>query len=189
MTDSVISLIINPLYIMIVIFLIPMMILVKKRKYSLNSLGFSKDQSKKNISISIITFLGIFISIFIFQLFVFMNELSYIIIRLPLALIYNLFIAALPEEFLFRAIIQTRLSNHFESRERGIIITSLLFGISHVFSIYIIEGYGIESLLIIILRTIVFQTLIGIILGIMWAKTHNLMLPVITHMAGNCIFL
>ena len=188
-TDLDISSIIIALYATIVIFLIPMIILVKNRKYSLNSLGISKDQLKKNIIASIITFSGILVSIFVIQLFVFANDFSYIITNLPLALIFNLFVAALPEEFLFRAVIQTRISNHFESKERGIIITSLLFGISHVFGIYINSGYRLESLLIVILRTITFQTLIGIVLGIMWARTNNLMLPVIAHMTWNCIYL
>lgn len=188
-TSGIYITVINAIFNSITLFLIPLITLVYIRKYSYDSLGFSKDQLKKNAIASIIVFVGILVAIFIVQITIFENDISYVITQLPLALIQNLFIAALPEEFIFRATIQTRMSNKYESKVRGIIITTLLFGVLHAISWGQSGNYSIELIFLLIFRAIVFQALIGLVFGIMWARTHNLILPIIAHMAWNCIYL
>jgi len=51
---------------------------------------------------------------------------------LPLSAIGILFFTAWPEEFLFRGLLQNALSRTFQNRWAGLIVASMLFGLSHI---------------------------------------------------------
>lgn len=51
---------------------------------------------------------------------------------LPAAFILLLFLAAFTEEFFFRGVLQTRLTDWTRSRLAGVLITTLLFGAYHI---------------------------------------------------------
>lgn len=84
-----------------------------------------------------------------------------------------IFCVGLVEELVFRSILQTRLEGVFGSAV-GLIVTSLLFGIMS-------SGYGTVS-------EILFASVVGLMLGYMFSKTHSLPLVALTHGLVN-IFL
>jgi membrane protease YdiL (CAAX protease family) len=77
-----------------------------------------------------------------------------------------IFFTGLPEELLFRSIIQTRLEQTIGS-SGGLIIASLLFGAMH-------SGYGI-------INEIIFTTSAGFLLGYLFQKTRSLTFIALTH--------
>lgn len=179
--------IICAVFMTIIGFIIPLLFLMFIRKYSLKSLGLSRNNIKQNIFASVITFIGIIIVGLLIDTLIFGYDIIIFFIQIPFRLFYTLLIAALPEEFVYRAVIQTRVSNHFNSKIRGILITSILFSLTHIIGPFISSNFQLGLLPILILRTLVMQTIGGIVFGIMWSKTHNLMLPVITHMVWDII--
>ena len=84
-----------------------------------------------------------------------------------------IFCVGLVEELVFRSILQTRLEGVFGSAV-GLIVTSLLFGIMS-------SGYGTVS-------EILFASVVGLMLGYIFSKTHSLPLVALTHGLVN-IFL
>lgn len=77
-----------------------------------------------------------------------------------------IFCVGLVEELVFRSLLQTRLEGVFGST-LGLIVTSLLFGVMS-------SGYGTIS-------AIIFASVVGLMLGYMFSKTHSLPLVVLTH--------
>lgn len=85
-------------------------------------------------------------------------------------IIIMVFIVALIEEFIFRAILQTRLEE-FLGPAGGIFLASLLFGAMH-------SGYGT-------LYEIPYTFLVGCFLGYSFYKTRSLMLVILIHGSIN----
>lgn len=83
------------------------------------------------------------------------------------------FCVGLVEELMFRAILQTRLEGVFGST-MGIIVTSLLFGLMS-------SVYGT-------LYEIIFASVVGLILGYMFSKSHSLPFVALTHGLVNIFF-
>ncbi|WP_370572757.1 lysostaphin resistance A-like protein [Methanomethylovorans sp.] len=77
-----------------------------------------------------------------------------------------IFCVGLVEELVFRSILQTRLEGVFGST-MGLIITSLLFGVMS-------SGHGA-------VYGILFASVVGLMLGYMFSKTHSLPLVALTH--------
>ncbi len=78
--------------------------------------------------------------------------------------------APLGEEMLFRWGFMGHLLHHNRSVVASIIISSLLFGVTHINP-----------------AQVFFATAMGIILGIMYWKTGNILLPILVHMFNNSI--
>ena len=76
------------------------------------------------------------------------------------------FFVGLIEEIIFRSVLQTRLNMIFGAW-RGILLSSMLFGLMH-------SGYGI-------LYEILYTSVIGAILGYMFYKTRSLPLVTLVH--------
>ena len=87
------------------------------------------------------------------------------------------------EEFLFRAFIQTRISEILKSRTGGVLVTALLFGLLHMDNI--MQWYPGISLAQAFCRAFFVQTFLGIVLGTLWERTHNLIAPVFLHSGLN----
>lgn len=98
------------------------------------------------------------------------NMSLYNIVDIALIMI---FCVGLVEELMFRSILQTRLEGVLGSTV-GLIVTSLLFGVMS-------SGYGTVS-------EILFASVVGLMLGYMFSKTHSLPLVALTHGLVN-IFL
>jgi uncharacterized protein len=85
--------------------------------------------------------------------------------------------AGLNEEFLFRGVVQTRLSAWFNSAWAGVFVTSLLFGVVHAPGLFM-RGAGADGssadVLQVIAYTIAVLAPMGLLFGLIYARTKSL---------------
>jgi membrane protease YdiL (CAAX protease family) len=101
------------------------------------------------------------------------------------AFIWNALEAGLCEEFLFRAVLQTRLAAWFKSNAAAIVATSLLFGLAHAPGLYLRGGPGVDGWstdpIQVVAFTIATLSPLSILFGVLWARTRSLLLVVLLH--------
>jgi len=113
-------------------------------------------------------------------------------IGLPFVFLWLVIEVGLVEEFFFRALIQSRIATLFRSEITGVVLMALLFGLAHAPGMYF-RGAEQEfigpspSLLMAIGYSIVVVSILGIFMGILWARTKNLLALVFIHAAGDLI--
>lgn len=92
------------------------------------------------------------------------------------------FTAGFVEEFFFRGILQSRLAGSLGSEWRGLLIASLLFGLIHL-PMYFFSSFEPThgNLVWSLTSAITEPAMVGILLGVIWLKTHNLMGPILLH--------
>ncbi|MGA3294730.1 MAG: type II CAAX endopeptidase family protein [Candidatus Acidiferrales bacterium] len=81
-----------------------------------------------------------------------------------------LFFTAWPEEFLFRGLLQNLLSKTLKSPWAGLIVTSLIFGFSHIFHAPVPNW-----------KYVFLATIAGIFYGRAWMKTGSLVPGILIH--------
>ena len=112
-----------------------------------------------------------------------------ILLGLPLAFLWLAIEAGLVEEFFFRGLLQARLSAWFGSEVTGVVLMSLLFALAHAPGFIFrgggeVEGLGAHpSALEAIAYSIATISVIGILFGVIWARTRNLIALVLIHAA------
>jgi membrane protease YdiL (CAAX protease family) len=91
------------------------------------------------------------------------------------------------EEFLFRVLLQTRLAVALGSETAGILAMSLLFGLAHAPG-YVLRGaHAMEGMTTApdawtaAAYAIVVVSPLGLVFGVLWARTHNLALVALLH--------
>jgi membrane protease YdiL (CAAX protease family) len=93
--------------------------------------------------------------------------------------------AGLCEEILFRAVLQDRLAAWFKSDLPALLWGALLFGLAHAPGLYLrsaqMEGVSDPSLAWAVCYTIVIIAPVGLLFGVLWARTRNLWLLVVLH--------
>jgi membrane protease YdiL (CAAX protease family) len=109
-----------------------------------------------------------------------------LITGLILCFAWNFLEAGLVEEFFFRALLQSRISVLTKSAKSGIILSGIIFGLSHAPGLYLrgAESEGIQEQLPFIFwaaYTITFMSVAGIFLGIIWDKTKNIWIIMAFH--------
>jgi len=181
--------------VLMALFIAPLLILmVTKDKISrvkdiLNSVGITIKESKYAIkiggvaSVVMIPFI-IFSSnynqrVIIFNIF--KNPFSGFIYFM-ISFVFAFLIMGLPEEFFFRGFLQSRFSKVIKSEWKSILITSFLFGLYHLPNLFLnnsslTHGHIIMSIIIALTE----QGFVGILFGIIWAKTHNLSACIFVH--------
>lgn len=92
-----------------------------------------------------------------------------------------LLLAGFFEEFFFRAVLQTRLSAYFNSHFTGIVGASLLFGLYHLPFHFFGSGPSAGNLPFALANVFTEALITAPILGILWARTQNLLAPVFVH--------
>ena len=97
----------------------------------------------------------------------------------------------LTEEFLFRAVIQTRAAALFRSETAGVVAMALLFGLAHAPGYYLrasdsIAG-GHPTVLMAAGYTVVMISVFGFMFGMLWARTRSLGLVVMVHAATDLL--
>jgi membrane protease YdiL (CAAX protease family) len=108
---------------------------------------------------------------------------------LPLAFIWLAIEAGFVEEFFFRGLLQARLSAWFRSEVTGVVLMSLAFGLAHAPGFIFrnageVEGLGANpSALDAIAYSIATIAIIGILFGVIWARTKNLIALILIHAA------
>lgn len=89
--------------------------------------------------------------------------------------VFNQFMVAFGEEFLFRGFIQKNLMKTLGNFQ-GLIISAIMFGLIHVFS----PGYSLYQ--------VFFEAFVGgLIFGYFYLKTKSLASPIIAHYTGNIL--
>ena len=105
----------------------------------------------------------------------------------PLALVWMTLEAGLTEEFLFRLLLQTRASAWLRSETAGVVTMALLFGVAHAPGIVMRGAHAMEGMsaapgmLTVIAYTIAVVSPVGIMFGVLWARTRSLLLLVLLH--------
>jgi membrane protease YdiL (CAAX protease family) len=93
--------------------------------------------------------------------------------------------AGLNEEFLFRGVLQTRLSALFRSPWAGVLVTALLFAIAHAPGLFLrggpdVDGWSTDPLQVIAYTFAVLSPM-GLLFGLIYARTKSLLLVVLLH--------
>jgi membrane protease YdiL (CAAX protease family) len=116
-----------------------------------------------------------------------------VIVGVPLAFLWLALEVGLVEEFFFRVLLQSRLAAWTKSETAGIVLMALLFGLAHAPGLYLRtgqtqEGLGAHpSLLAAVAYSVVYTSVAGLFLGVLWARTRNLILLVAVHAAGDLV--
>ena len=114
-----------------------------------------------------------------------------LLLGLPLCFVWLAIEAGLVEEFFFRGLLQSRLSAWFRSEVTGVVLMALLFGLAHAPGFIfrhagVVEGLGANpSPLDAIAYAVVTLSVSGVFLGIIWARTRNLVALIIIHAATD----
>jgi len=103
----------------------------------------------------------------------------------PLGFIWITLEAGACEEFLFRGVLQTRLTAWFNSAWAGVIVTSILFGLAHAPGLFMRGGPGVDGWstdpLQVVAHTIAVLSPIGLTFGLIYARTKSLLLVILLH--------
>jgi membrane protease YdiL (CAAX protease family) len=103
----------------------------------------------------------------------------------PLGFIWITLEAGTCEEFLFRGVLQTRLTSWFNSAWAGVIVTSLIFGLAHAPGLFMRGGPGVDGWstdpLQVVAHTIAVLSPIGLTFGLIYARTKSLLLVILLH--------
>jgi CAAX protease family protein len=103
----------------------------------------------------------------------------------PASFIWIAVEAGLNEEFLFRAVLQTRLSAWFKSPWAGVFVTALVFALAHTPGLFLRGGPGVDGWspdpLQVAAYTIATLSPLGLLFGLIYARTKSLLLVVLLH--------
>ena len=99
--------------------------------------------------------------------------------------------AGLCEEFFFRACLQSRLTAWLKTPVAGILLTSVLFGLSHWPGLYLRGGPGVDGWstdpIQVAAFTIATLSPLSVALGLLWARSRSLLLIVLVHGAIDAL--
>ena len=109
----------------------------------------------------------------------------------PAAFVWLALEAGLCEEFLFRAVLQTRLAAVLKSEAGAVMTGALLFALAHMPGLYLrghpgVEGYSTDPVQVIAF-TIAVLSPVALLFGTLWARTRSLLLIVLLHAAVDVL--
>jgi membrane protease YdiL (CAAX protease family) len=183
-------------------FLIPLLILLFVYGIPLKKLGFTGGDSRNIIGSLVISLVY---GILVFVVMGYINLLDAVywlsdngfnvadsLNLLPQVVLYSIpvltLVASIPEEFLYRAVIQTTLTDRLGTT-RGILLASLVFGMMHTtpsfWIFFSISGSFEASLFQAVIISFLCQAQVGIVFGTAWERTRSLVLPICLHTAHN----
>jgi membrane protease YdiL (CAAX protease family) len=104
---------------------------------------------------------------------------------MPLGYLWMTLEAGVTEEFLFRAIAQTRFTAWLKSAWAGVFLTSVIFGLAHAPGLFMRGGPGVdgwsEDPFQVLAHTIAVLSPIGLLFGLIYARTKSLLLVILLH--------
>jgi membrane protease YdiL (CAAX protease family) len=109
----------------------------------------------------------------------------------PASFIWLAIEAGLCEEFLFRAVLQTRLAAALKTETGAVVTGAVLFALAHVPGLYLrghpgVDGYSTDPVRVIAF-TIAVLSPIALLFGTLWARTRSLLLIVLLHAAVDVL--
>lgn len=111
----------------------------------------------------------------------------------PLVFLWLVLEVGLVEEYFFRVLLQARIAAFARSEITGIVLMALLFGLAHAPGFYLRPGATGEalghapSLLFAVGYSVVVTSVTGFFLGVLWARTRNLVAVAAIHAAGDLL--
>jgi membrane protease YdiL (CAAX protease family) len=109
----------------------------------------------------------------------------------PAAFVWIALEAGLCEEFLFRAVLQTRLAAVLRSEVGAVVVGALLFALAHAPGLFLRGGPDVDGssndLLQVIAFTLATLSPVALLFGTLWARTRNLLLIVLLHAAVDIL--
>ena len=110
--------------------------------------------------------------------------------RLPIAFLLVFITAGFTEEFFFRGILQGTLAKKFNRQWPAILIASFLFGLYHFPYAYLLDTWPTHgNIAAAIQEGVIMSAIMGIVLGIIYARTRHLIAPIICHSLFNAVML
>lgn len=105
----------------------------------------------------------------------------------PASFVWIALEAGLCEEFLFRAVLQTRLAAVLKNETGAVVTGALLFALAHAPGLYLrghpgVDGYSTDPVQVIAFTVAVLSP-IAVLFGTLWARTRSLLLIVLLHAA------
>jgi membrane protease YdiL (CAAX protease family) len=168
--------------------------------YSVRDFGVQFERSAWKSHIPVLAGMGIFLVLFQFFLGedaapVRQGKFSAVqlLAGMPLVYLWLVVEVGLVEEFFFRSLLQSRLSLFLRSEMSGIVLASLIFGLAHAPGIYLRGAEtltatgGSPSLVGTIGYSVAMLSVTGFFLGLIWARTKNLLLVALIHAAGDLL--
>jgi len=154
--------------------------LVKTEKRSFRTIGFTPIKSIRPIVICIV---GTIVMVGFEGLFCYVPKgKTHISSNFSNGLIaLSMLTAAIEEEISGRAYMQSRLRGFIENERVVLIIASFLFMLSH-YPPYLVLGDLLSMSQVVILLVL------GLVCGIQYNKTHNVLIPIITHYIYNMVY-
>jgi membrane protease YdiL (CAAX protease family) len=109
----------------------------------------------------------------------------------PAAFVWLALEAGLCEEFLFRAVLQTRLAAVLKSEAGAVVTGALLFALAHVPGLYLrghpgVDGYSTDPVQVVAFTVAVLSP-VALLFGTLWARTRSLLLIVLLHAAVDVL--
>lgn len=165
--------------------ILPLIYLFSKG-YGFSDLGLTKKSFLKNLKITLLACLtvgGLMLLITPGGKFILSSSLPLgeLLGSFAIAFGYSLVFAAFFEEFFFRAILQTRLTEYYKSGIKGILIASVLFGLYHLPFQYYHLGAANGDIVHSLSNVLTEQMITAPIFGILWFRTRSLMAPITLH--------
>jgi membrane protease YdiL (CAAX protease family) len=103
----------------------------------------------------------------------------------PASFVWVALEAGLNEEFLYRAVLQTRLGALLKSPAAGVAVTALLFGLAHAPGLYLRGGPGVDGWshdpVQVVAYTVATLSPVGVLFGVIYMRTKSLLLAVLLH--------
>lgn len=99
--------------------------------------------------------------------------------------------AGLCEEFLFRAVLQSRLAAVLKTELGAVVIGALLFALAHAPGLYLrggpqVDGWSADPLQVVAF-TVATLSPLALLFGALWARTRSLLLVVLLHAAVDTL--
>lgn len=99
--------------------------------------------------------------------------------------------AGLCEEFLFRAVLQSRLAAVLKTELGAVVIGALLFALAHAPGLYLrggpeVDGWSTDPLQVVAF-TVATLSPLALLFGTLWARTRSLLLIVLLHAAVDTL--
>jgi membrane protease YdiL (CAAX protease family) len=97
----------------------------------------------------------------------------------------------LVEEYLFRGLLQQRLSAWFGNPVSGLFLAALLFGLAHAPGYYLrwqqtaADLFNEPSLLFALAYSVAVISVTGLFMGVLWWRTRSLLIVMMVHAAGD----
>jgi membrane protease YdiL (CAAX protease family) len=109
----------------------------------------------------------------------------------PAAFIWLAIEAGLCEEFLFRAVLQTRLAAVLKTEAGAVVTGAVLFALAHVPGLFLrghpgVDGYSTDPVQVIAF-TIAVLSPVALLFGTLWARARCLLLIVLLHAAVDVL--